>query len=332
MAVISQAPGPRFLLVAIVGPTGSGKSALAIAIARRFGGEVVSCDALQVYRGLDIGTGKLTPAERAGVPHHLLDVIEPDKVFSAADYLRLAAPTIRKIDERGRLPIVAGGTGLYLRALLKGLAEAPGRDPELRARLRRLASRRGLEFLHRMLARVDRSSADRLHPNDRLRVERALEITLRSRRPMSELMAHRQSPLPDYRPILIGLGPPKSELARRIEARVGAMFERGLVDEVRRLVAAHGAEAPAFKAIGYREVIRHLAGEMDLEEARRLTVRASLQYAKRQRVWFHREPGISWFAGGGDEPEIAAAAITRLETALQLLSLGEERLHAETAP
>jgi tRNA dimethylallyltransferase len=361
MAVISENSGPRFRLVAIVGPTGSGKSLLAVAMARRFGGEIVSCDALQLYRGLEIGTGKLPLEQRSSVPHHLLDVIEPEREFSAAEYLALAVPTLRDIDRRGKLPLVVGGTGLYLRALLRGLLDAPGRHPDLRARLRRLAARREATVLHRLLARWDPRSAERLHPNDVVRVERALEITLLARRPMSELMQSRRSPLPEYETLLIGLSPPQEELARRIEARVSEMFERGWVEEVRVLLTAHGAQAPAFKAIGYRQILRHLAGELDRRQAQALTVRASLQYARRQRIWFRREPGIAWYAGGGDDPDVAAAVETRIADYLaprrsavresrsalsQSSSEGqhgrcggrraskraEERPHAETAP
>jgi tRNA dimethylallyltransferase len=327
-AVLSR----RRSLVALVGPTGSGKSALSIKLAEIFDAEIISCDALQVYRRLDIGTGKLNVGERSGIPHHLMDVVEPDQEFSAADYIRLAAPLIRDIDRRGKLPLVVGGTGLYLRSLRRGLFDGPGRAPELRARLSEIANRRGSSFMHRMLARVDPVSAARIHPNDLVRVVRALEVNLLSTGTMSDMMKRRRSPLAGYRFILIGIAPPRQELVRRIESRVEQMFASGFVDEVRRLIDEQGLEAPAFKAIGYREVGSYLAGELSWTEAQQRTVKATVQYAKRQMTWFRREEGIIWFAGGGEDPEVGRAVREHLETALgRITPTGEENSYAKAA-
>ena len=297
----------RSALVGIVGPTASGKSALALHLAEALGGEIVGCDALQVYRGADIGTGKVPVGEQRGIHHHLLDVADPSREFSAAAYIRLAAPIVEDIDRRGKLPLVVGGTGLYVRALLQGLFEGPGRDPAIRKRITAIADRRGARFVHRMLVRIDPASAKRIHHNDTVRAVRALEVSLLAKRPMSELMAERARPLDGFRAVLIGITPPRRELARRIEARIEEMFVRGLVDEVRGLVQEYGSDAPVLKAIGYRQVADYLAGECDLESARRLILKATLQYAKRQLTWFRSEPGVVWFAGSGDEPEVAEA-------------------------
>ena len=290
-------------LVGIVGPTGSGKSALALRLAEIFDGEVVGCDALQVYRGADIGTGKLTVPERRQVPHHLLDVADPSSEFSAASYIRLAAPIVEGIDRRGKLPLVVGGTGLYLRALVRGLFDGPGRDPKLRGRLAAIADRRGSRFVHRMLHRLDPVSAKRIHENDTVRAVRALEVNLLAKRPMSDMMRERTSPLIGYRVLLVGIAPARAELVRRVDARITEMFGRGLIDEVSGLMSDYGSEAPVLKAIGYRQVAQYLAGEFDLERARELTLKATLQYAKRQMTWFRRE-NVMWFAGSGDELEV----------------------------
>jgi len=325
--------GNRRLVVGIVGPTGSGKSSLSIALAGSFDAEVVNCDALQVYRRVDIGTGKLTPQERAGIVHHLIDVVEPDEDFSAADFIRTAAPLIKRIDRRMKLPLVVGGTGLYLRCLRQGLFEGPGRRPGLRRRIREIARRRGSSFVHRMLTRVDPISAARIHPNDLVRSIRAMEVSLTSRTAMSELMVRRQSPLRGYRFVLIGLSPPREVLKQRIEKRIRQMFRDGFVGEVRRLVQCYGSHIPAFKAIGYREIARHLSGELGLAEAEALTLNATLQYAKRQMTWFRREEGVVWFDGGGDDPAVERAVRTHLGTALNnFFPIGEETLYAKAAP
>ena len=309
----------RSVLVGIVGPTASGKSAVALHLAEAFDGEIVGCDALQVYRGADIGTGKLTVSEQRGIPHHLLDVADPSRDFSAASYIRLAAPIVEDIDRRGKLPLVVGGTGLYLRALLRGLFDGPGRDPKLRGRIAAVADRRGSRFVHRMLVRVDPASAKRIHQNDTVRAVRALEVSLLAKRPMSDMMRERSRPLVGFRTVLIGVTPARRELARRIEARIDKMFDGGLVDEVRGLVREFGSDAPVLKGIGYRQVAQYLAGQCDLERARYLTLKATLQYAKRQMTWFRGEEGVGWFAGNGEDPEIAEAIEQYLRSQEKLL-------------
>ncbi len=306
----------RQVVVALTGPTASGKSALSIELAKAFDGEIVSCDALQVYRHLDIGTGKVPCRDRQGIAHHLLDLLEPDREFSAADYIRTAAPIVRDIEHRGKLPIVVGGTGLYLRSLRYGLFEGPGRRPDLRARLARIADRRGHGFLHRLLEQRDPASAARIHPNDRLRLIRSLEVNLTSSENMSDRMRKRRSLLEGYRFMVVGLAPPREELVRRVEKRVRQMFDSGLVDEVRRVTARFGPTPAAFKAIGYRQTKAHLDGDLSLLEAERLTVRATVQYAKRQMTWFRREEGIIWFAGNGDDPEVVGAVREHLSAEL----------------
>ncbi len=297
------------VLLAIVGPTAAGKSDLALRLAENFGGEVVSCDALQVYRGLDIGTAKLPLSERRGVPHHLLDLVEANEEFSAAEFVRRAVPAIEGVASRGKLPILVGGTGLYLRALRRGLFAGPGRSTGVRERLMRIAERRGGRALHRILRRWDPDLAARIHENDRIRLVRGIEVFLESGRKMSELMRTRERPLPGFQDILVGLRPDREVLKARVEARVHAMFARGLVDEVRRLRLEHGDGISAFKAIGYREVIRHLDCEIDLDGARKLTLLSTTQYAKRQMTWFRREPDVQWFEGCGDDAEVASQVL-----------------------
>lgn len=320
-------------MIAIVGPTGSGKSELAVALAEELSAEVVNCDALQVYRGLDVGTAKLRASERRGVPHHLLDEIEADREFSAAEYLARAVPVIEDIAARGHLPLIVGGTGLYLRALRYGLFEGPGRLPEIRERLAKLIERRGTEALHRVLRSWDPALAARVHPNDRVRLVRGVEVALASGRPMSELMTTRRRPLSDFRDILVGLRPSRDVLEKRITARVQSMFSNGLVEEVRHLREAFGPTSPAFKAIGYREVLLSLSGEITEREAVESTTRATLRYAKRQMTWFRREPGVEWFHGSGDETALRVSVCEYLRRKIRRGDrLRTEKLHAETAP
>jgi len=322
------------LLVAIVGPTGAGKSELALDLAESFGGEVVSFDALQVYRGLDIGTAKVPLSERRGIPHHLLDEVEPNEEFSAAQFLLRAVPIIEGIAARGKLPILVGGTGLYLRALRKGLFEGPGRSPGVRDRLGAIADRRGGRALHRILRRWDPALAERIHENDRIRLVRGIEVYLASGRRMSDLMDDRRRPLEGFQDILIGLRPDREVLKARIEARVLAMFSRGLVEEVRRLLLTHGAGSPGFKAIGYREVLLYLDSEIDVDAARSLTVRATTQYGKRQMTWFRREPEVRWFEGCGDDARVRTQVLDYLRRVIPEAGdrQNSERLHAQTAP
>jgi tRNA dimethylallyltransferase len=293
-------------VVAVVGPTASGKSALALALARRAGGEVVSCDSLQVYRGLDIGSAKATAAERAEIPHHLLDVVDPDQPFSAADYARLARAALDGVTARGRLPVVAGGTGLYLRALRRGLFAGPSRDEGLRRRLEAIAERRGDAALHRLLARVDPPAAGRIEVNDRVRVVRALEVYRASGRPLS---AHHRgdAPVPDrHRWLVVGLDPPRDRLRAAVEARTRAMFEAGLVEEVRALVARHGPSLRPLRAIGYRQAALVARGAQTVDQAQRDIVKETMRYAKRQMTWFRHQEEVRWFARAA-EAEAAVA-------------------------
>ena len=295
-------------LVAIVGPTASGKSALALRLARERSGEIVSCDSLQVYRGLDVGSAKATSAERAAVPHHLLDVADPGEVFSAADYARLARAALDGVRGRGRLPIVAGGTGLYLRALLAGLFEGPPRDEALRRRLEALGDRFGDERLHRLLGRVDPAAAGRIGPRDRVRVVRALEVYRATGRPISEEQRRGAEPLRGYRTLVVGLDPGRAALRVAIEARTRQMLEQGLVDEVRGLLS-RGTDplARPLQAIGYRQALSVLRGEMTLEEAERAIVTATLRFAKRQMTWFRHQAEVRWFAHAGEAREAVHA-------------------------
>jgi tRNA dimethylallyltransferase len=319
-------------LVAIIGPTGAGKSELALDVARELDAEIVNCDALQVYRGLDIGTAKVLASGQRGIPHHLVNLISPDEEFSAADYIGRAAQVIDDIVERGKLPLVVGGTGLYLRALLRGLFDGPGRSPEVRERLGGIVARRGTASLHRLLKRWDPVSAERIHPNDRVRLERALEVRIQTGRPMSALMSDRVSPIAEFQVILVGLEPDKSVLARRIDRRVTRMFDEGFASEVRALRNDYGENIPAFKAIGYRETLRYLSGELDLRRAQELITIATSQYAKRQMTWFRGEEGVEWFRGSGNDPLVLESVLGYLHRHGQSARRkNQETLHAETA-
>ncbi len=282
----------------VAGPTGSGKSHLALALATRFQGEIVNCDSLQIYRALDIGTAKTPVADRGDIPHHLLDFLEPTEIFNAGGYAKLARPVLQDIAARGRLPILAGGTGFYLRALLDGLNDGPVRDDGLRSRL---LARKG--SLHRLLVRFDPITAQRIHPNDRNKTLRALEICLLARRPASDLFRAERQPLQGFRVLKLGLNPPRRLLHQRIEARAHRMFESGLMEEVRQLLAQGVPPgAKAFESIGYKECLQLLDGHLNLAQAIELTTIATRQYAKRQITWFRREPDIHWIDEFGDAP------------------------------
>lgn len=305
---MSNPAGGGHPLIVIVGPTCSGKSALALETARRVGGEIVNCDSLQLYRGLDIGTAKTPLQERTGVPHHLFDVLDPWEVFSAGAYAREARRVLDAIHSRGAVPVVAGGTGFYLRALLEGLAEAPPRDEALRARLLERERRRP-RSLHRLLGRLDPRTAATIHPNDLQKTVRALEICLSARKPASAVFAAGRRPLEGWRVLKLGLHPPRQELVRRIRERTRRMFAQGLLEEVRG-VLERGVppEAKAFESIGYKEALECLRGRLTVEEAMERTEIATCQYAKRQMTWFRRDREILWLHGFGDEPAAAGAA------------------------
>jgi len=289
------------LVVILLGPTGSGKTALSIALAERFGGEVVSCDSVAVYRGMEIGTAKPTREERARVPHHLIDVAAPEEPFTAGEYSRLARTALREIAARGRLPIVTGGTGLYLRALTEGLFAGPLRQEELRAHLRRSAERHGSNWLHRLLRRLDVATAERIHANDTAKLIRAIEVCIATRRPMSEVMS--RDPLTGFRLLRIGLNPPREALYERLNKRCAAMFATGLVKETQGLLEKYGP-VKALDSLGYKQAQIVLDGSLSVEDAVKAAQQGHRNYAKRQMTWFRREPEVEWIAGFGDEAEM----------------------------
>lgn len=274
---------------------------------------MVNYDSVQVYRGLDIGSGKVKREQRQGIPHHLLDALDPSELCTAGDFRRMALSALSSIRRRGKLPILAGGTGLYLRALLKGLFEGPQQSVPLRAKLRRIEARRGKIFLHRMLRRLDPEAASRIHANDAQKAIRAIEIRLLAGEPASSLYLRGREGLEGYRALKIGLSPPRSDLVRRIDLRVERMFVDGLLDETRAVLDRLGrqiqgdwpAHPPAaLLALGYRQACRVLLGEIGTAEAVRLTQAATRQYAKRQMTWFRRESDVRWFEGFGDDPAV----------------------------
>lgn len=292
-------------LVAIVGPTATGKSALGIALAARFGGEIVSCDSTAVYRGFDIGTDKVPVDDRRGIPHHMIDLVDPPEIFSAARYGREAAALIRAITARGRLPILVGGTGFYYRALTRGLFEGPGRDEALRRRLERVSARRGPGSLHRWLLKVDPASAVRIDARDVKRLVRALEVWLVTGRPLTEHFSGTAAPLPDYDVLAIGLRIPPAETAARVAARVDAQFARGLLDEIRALLARGVPEtALPFTGLVYRQALEHLHGVRGEAETRELIVRENRRYSRRQLIWFRKEPNLRWIDGPGERGDV----------------------------
>lgn len=300
---------PAARLVAVLGPTGSGKSALGLALAERFGGEIVSCDSAAVYRGFDIGTDKLPPAARRGIPHHLVDVADPRDSYTAARYARDASEAVLAILARGRLPILVGGTGFYYRALTRGLFPGPARDDRLRDRLRRVAARRGTPFLHRMVARVDPESARRILPGDQVRLVRALEVYFLTGRTLTAHFAETTPPLPGVEVAGLLLQVPPPALRDRIEARVDDQLARGWLDEVRGLLAAGvPRDAHPFGALGYRQLLQQLDGAIDARTARDRIVSETRQYARRQLIWFRKEPNLELIPGPGEHGTAIAAA------------------------
>jgi tRNA dimethylallyltransferase len=293
----------------VLGPTAGGKSALAIALAERYDGEIISCDSAAVYRRFDIGTDKVPMAERRGIPHHLIDVAEATDDFTAARFGRDAAEVARAILSRDRLPILAGGTGFYFRALTRGLFPGPGRDQTLRDRLRAVAARRGVEFLHRMVARVDPPSAARIHSRDLFRLVRALEVYVLTGTPLTAHFAATVSPLPEVRTIGLFIDVPAPILDERIARRVDEQFRRGLIAEAKALLdAGVPPTARPFGALGYRQALEHLRGVRDEAETRELIVRETRQYARRQLIWFRKEPNLVKIPGPGDLPSALVCA------------------------
>ncbi len=317
-------------LVAVLGPTASGKSALALCLAGRFGGEIVNCDSLQVYRGFDVGTAKTPPAERGAIPHHLLDFYDPCDPCDAGRFAVDARKAIHDITSRARLPLLAGGTGFYLRALLEGLSPAPRRDSGLRDRLGAIEDRRHGR-LHRLLRRLDPVAAARIHARDRQKLVRALEICILERRPASAVFAVRPKPIEGYVVLKLTLAPERSALRARIEQRTRAIFRAGLMDEVGRLLAAGlSPDAKPLGAIGYKQARLALAGSIGLEEATQLTFHATCQYAKRQMTWFRREPGITFLPGFGDESAVQAEAARLTAEFLQSLQPPDSQCAEQT--
>ena len=332
--------GREPLVVVVLGPTASGKTALALAIARRFHGEIVNCDSVAMYREFEIGTAKPSPAERAEIPHHLLDCVDPLADVSAGEYARQARQILREIaareipphaadrsenEQRRRLPIVSGGTGLYLRALLEGLFPGPQRYEDLRNRLRRRAEKHGAAHLHRILRRLDAAAADRVHANDIPKVIRAIEVCLTSRqtsRPtarqnMTELWQKGREPLHGFRISRLGLNPEREALYARINQRAEKMFTEGLIAETEGLLAKYGDRARPLASLGYKQAVQVLRGELDRASALAAAQQAHRNYAKRQMTWFRREPDVHWLAGFGDDPAIQAEAIATIAHEVQ---------------
>jgi len=282
-------------LITVVGPTATGKSALGLAIGERFDGEIVGADSVQIYRFLDIGSAKPTEEERRRLPHHLVDVVDPAEPYTAADYERDARAAVDDIVRRGRLPIVVGGTALYVRALLRGLCPAPPADAGVRAELVERAREEGWPALHRQLADLDPAAAERIHPNDRVRIERALEVVLTSGQPLSELHSRHGFPRADLAALQIGLDLPRDLLFERIDTRVEEMFGQGWVEEVESLLArGYDPDLKPLQAIGYRDVVRLIGGECSREEAVHSIQRDTRRFAKRQLTWLRKEEDILW--------------------------------------
>ncbi len=291
----------------IVGPTASGKSTLAVELALRLGGEIVSADSMQVYKGMDIGTAKLSPDKQKNVPHHLLSILSPGRTFSAYDFRKLALKAIKEITARGHLPIVVGGTGFYIRVLLRGISSQPGGDPRIRKQLEKQVEEKGLEFVYRRLQDLDPQRAKEIHPKDKKRIIRALEVLKLSGRKASVWHSHKQKSLEElgYRPLLIGLSKDRQELYSQIEKRVDEMFEKGFVEEVKRLSGKRLSKTAA-QAVGYKELRMALKGEISLEQAKERIKLNTRRLAKRQTTWFRREKGIEWFTWRAGEEQIAS--------------------------
>jgi tRNA dimethylallyltransferase len=302
----------RGRLIAILGPTATGKSALGLAVAERFGGEIINCDSTAVYRGFDIGTDKVAPADRRGIPHHLIDIADPTEDYTAARYARDAATVIRDIDARGRLPVLVGGTGFYYRALTRGLFPGPGRDAALRQRLESIAERRGAPFLHHMLRKVDPPSAVRIQPRDLKRLVRALEVFCLTGRALTSHFSDTTSPIPDVDVTAIALRLPAAQISERVTRRVDEQFTRGLLDEIRTLLARGiPDDARPFGGLVYRQALEHLRGVRDERSTRALIAQENRRYARRQLIWFRKEPNLTWFDGPGEAPG-TIESVTRL--------------------
>ena len=297
-------------LIVVLGPTATGKSSLGIALARELGGEILACDSTQIYRHFDIGTAKVPRSEQRGIAHHLVDLAEPGEVFTAGEYRRRAVDVLDDLRQRGKLPIITAGTGLYLRALLEGLAEAPARSEELRERLRKITHERGASYLHRVLARLDAEAARRIAAGDTQKIIRAIEMRVLTGKSVGEIHRAGREPLEGYRVIKIGLLPERAALYARIDQRVEAMIAAGWIREVERLIAMSVPQgAKPFQFIGYAELREHIAGRLPVETAIQKIRQATRNFAKRQITWFRKEPGVQWLAGFGDDPAIISEAL-----------------------
>jgi tRNA dimethylallyltransferase len=293
-------------IIAVVGPTASGKSSLALSLAERFNGEIVNYDSVQVFRGFDIGSAKPSTEERKRVPHHMIDIREPVDLFTAGDYQREARLVLEDLRSRGRIPILVGGTGLYLRALTEGLFQGPTRSTHWRERFEDLAQTRGREYLHRVLQRLDPDSAGRIAARDKPKIIRALEVRLETGKPLTEhLKVEPRRPLQGFSFCTVGLDPPREECYRRINARVEHMFQEGLIEEVRELLARGvPAYAKPLGAIGYRHVLANLNKNCAWDDTIRMIQQDTRRYAKRQLTWFRRQATTVWFGGPGDNKAI----------------------------
>ena len=301
------------LLVVVLGPTASGKTALSLALAGKFAGEIVNCDSVAMYREFDVGTAKPSAAERARAPHHLFDCVDPTQSMSAGEYARQARQMLGEIASRHHLPIVVGGTGLYLRALLEGLFPGPQRSEELRERLRERAANRGSMQLHRILSRLDAAAAAKIHANDTPKLIRAIEVCLASRQKMTELWQQGRNPLRGFRILRLGLDPDRAPLYQRINRRAQEMFDQGLVEETARLLEKYGAATRLLASLGYKQAVEFLRGELTRRQALAAAQQAHRNYAKRQMTWFRREPEVTWLKGFGDEAGIQSEALARVE-------------------
>lgn len=299
------------LAVLLLGPTGSGKTALSLELAERFGGEIVSCDSVAVYRGMDRGTAKPSMQERERAAHHLIDVANPDEPFTAGEYSRQARTALREIVERGHLPIVTGGTGLYLRAMTEGLFSGPVRQAKLRTRLELSRQRHEPGWLHRMLRRLDPASASLIHANDTPKLVRAIEVCIAGRKPLSEVMS--RDPLSGFRLLRIGLNPPRKALYERLNQRAAAMFASGLIEETRSLLERYGP-VQALDSLGYRQASAVLTGTLNVEAAIIAVQQGHRNYAKRQLTWFRREPEVHWLEGFGDDSKVLCEAVALVQS------------------
>jgi len=302
------------LLVVILGPTGSGKTALSLALAERFAGEIVNCDSVAMYREFEIGTAKPSLGERQRVPHHLFDYVAPSGHVTAGEYARQGREVLSEVRGRGRLPIVVGGTGLYLRALLEGLFPGPQRSEQLRARLREITERRGAAYVHKILVRLDPAAAEKIHVNDMPKVVRAIEVCLASRQKMTELWRKGRDPLQGFRIFRLGLDPERAALYERINLRAREMFDQGLIEETKNLLEKHGAATWPLASLGYKQALGFLADELSREQAIETAQQAHRNYAKRQMTWFRQEANVHWLRGFGDDQAVQDTAIQQIQS------------------